>query len=96
MRLLILSLLMFIPFDITSQNISSNFYNYSLEEGLSQSTVYAFLEDDLGYIWIGTRDGLNRFDNNKFVTYYPVYDDSNSISNRSVRSLAKDKYGFIC
>ena len=95
MRLLILSLLMFIPFDITSQNISSNFYNYSLEEGLSQSTVYAFLEDDLGYIWIGTRDGLNRFDNNKFVTYYPVYDDSNSISNRSVRSLAKDKYGFI-
>ncbi|MEP1150593.1 MAG: two-component regulator propeller domain-containing protein [Balneola sp.] len=71
------------------------FQNYSLEEGLSQSTVYAFLEDDLGYIWIGTRDGLNRFDANNFASFYPSFDQNNSLSYRSVRALLKDKDGFI-
>ncbi|MBO6620972.1 MAG: hypothetical protein JJ892_03935 [Balneola sp.] len=90
-----MSILVLILVDTKAQNVSFKFKNYSLEEGLSQSTVYAILEDDLGYIWIGTRDGLNRFDNNKFVNYYPAYDDSNSLSNRSVRSLVKDSEGFI-
>ncbi|MEO9887380.1 MAG: two-component regulator propeller domain-containing protein [Balneola sp.] len=95
MRLFLLSVLILISIDIKAQNVSFKFKNYSLEEGLSQSTVYAFLEDDLGYLWIGTRDGLNRFDNNKFVTYYPSFDETNSLSNRSVRALVKDEEGFI-
>ena len=95
MRLFILSILVLFLIDIKAQNVSFKFKNYSIEDGLSQSTVYSFLEDDLGYIWIGTRDGLNRFDNNNFVSYYPVYGDSNSLSNRSVRSLVKDREGFI-
>ena len=56
MRLFILSILVLILVDTKAQNVSFKFKNYSLEEGLSQSTVYAILEDDLGYIWIGTRD----------------------------------------
>lgn len=95
MRLLILSIILLFSVNINAQNIPFKFKSYSLEEGLSQSTVYAFLEDDLGYIWIGTRDGLNRFDYNKFVTFYPSFDKSNSLTNRSIRSLVQDSAGYI-
>ena len=95
MRLSLLGILCFLITGIQAQDVSFGFKNYSLQDGLSQSTVYSFLEDELGYIWIGTRDGLNRFDSDNFVTFYPSFEDSNSLSNRSVRSLVRDKNGFI-
>lgn len=95
MRLFFVSILCCVLSSLKAQDVPFKFENYSLEEGLSQSTVYTFLEDDLGYIWIGTRDGLNRFDANNFVSFYPSFDQSNSLSYRSVRTLVKDKDGFI-
>lgn len=95
MRLTLVIFFCFLLVATKGQEASFRFNNYSLEDGLSQSTVYAFLEDDLGYIWIGTRDGLNRFDANTFVKFYPSFDGKNSLSYRSVRALAKDKDGFI-
>ena len=95
MRLILLSTFCLLLAGVRAQKTPFGFKNYSLEDGLSQSTVYSFLEDDSGYIWIGTRDGLNRFDADNFITFYPSFEHSNSISNRSVRVLVKDKNGFI-
>ena len=78
-----------------AQDARTRFKNYSLEDGLSQSTVYAVLQDNMGFIWIGTRDGLNRFDNNSFLTFYPSFDSAGSLSYRSVRALVQDHSGFI-
>ena len=39
---------------------------YSLEEGLSQQDVNAITQDDQGFMWFGTEDGLNRFDGYEF------------------------------
>ncbi len=80
---------------VAAQDTSYRFKNFSQKEGLSQSTVYSFIKDDLGYIWIGTKDGLNRFDAVSFLKFYPSNTDSNSISNRSIRALAKDSDGYI-
>lgn len=43
---------------------------YSVKNGLSNSTVKAIYQDERGYIWIGTRNGLNRFDGYEFKKFY--------------------------
>nr|WP_307735090.1 triple tyrosine motif-containing protein [Chitinophaga nivalis] len=45
------------------------FDSYSVNEGLSQSTVFDIAQDDQGFLWIATRDGINRFDGYTFNEY---------------------------
>lgn len=45
------------------------FHHYGVESGLSQSTAYTILQDRVGFIWIGTKSGLNRFDGTSFKVY---------------------------
>lgn len=46
-----------------------NVVNYTIENGLSQNQVHCFCQDRNGFLWIGTNDGLDRFDGHKFVNY---------------------------
>ncbi|TDT46872.1 two component regulator with propeller domain [Maribacter spongiicola] len=68
---------------------------YSLKEGISQVTINELLKDSLGFVWIGTQDGLNRFDGKKFKTYKYDESDDASISGNHVTSLLDDKSGNI-
>lgn len=52
----------------SAQNITLN--SYSVKDGLSNSTVKAICQDDKGYIWIGTKNGLNRLDGYEIKNYY--------------------------
>lgn len=76
-----------------SQNI--RFEQLSLEEGLSQSVVTAILQDQAGFLWIGTEDGLNRYDGYTFKVFKPDEDDPASLSDRWITSLAEDANGQI-
>lgn len=49
--------------------IDVRFRHFTTEDGLSNNSVYSFLKDDLGFIWIGTRNGLNRYDGYDFKTF---------------------------
>lgn len=71
------------------------FTNYSINEGLSQSVVNCIFQDSKGYIWIGTQNGLNRFNGETFdvYNYNPV--DSNSISNNWIYTIEEDKEGNL-
>ena len=57
------------------------FDQIGLEQGLSQSTVYAIVQDKQGFMWFGTQDGLNRYDGYSIKVYNHDPNDSNSISN---------------
>lgn len=83
----------FLPNTSYSQNI--RFEHISLEEGLSQSVVNVILQDRMGFLWIGTEDGLNRYDGYSFKVYKPDADDPNSISDRWITSLAEDAQGYL-
>jgi len=76
-----------------SQKISYS-KNISISDGLVHNGVTSILEDSKGYIWIGTYDGLNRYDGYEFDTYKNTVTEELMVNNR-VRSLAEDKKGNI-
>jgi len=49
-----------------SQPIQRRFINFSLEDGLSQSTILDIKQDAIGNTWLATADGVNKFDGNSF------------------------------
>ena len=80
---------------VLNDNQKLKFKQFSLTEGLSQSSVLCILQDSKGFMWFGTRDGLNKFDGQKFITYRHNSQDSTSISNSFIRSLIEDEDGNI-
>lgn len=72
-----------------------NFKQISLNEGLSQSTVRCILTDHKGYIWIGTRSGLNRFDRYKLKSFFYNSSDPGSIPSNQINFLLEDKSGKL-
>lgn len=82
-------------FHAYSQKAQYKFKNLSTSDGLSQSSVIAICQDKIGQMWLGTRDGLNKFDGTKFTAYRNNAQDSLSISNNDILSLIEDKEGFI-
>jgi len=71
------------------------FENLGLKEGLSQSTVLAILQDQFGFLWIGTEDGLNRYNGYSFKVYRPDLNNPDTISDRWITSLFEDSQGYI-
>src|SRR5687767_100212 len=78
-----------------AQQKNIRFDRFSIENGLSQSSVTGIVQDDLGYIWIATQDGLNRFDGYDFMIFKSDPDDSTTIPNNYIYFLEKDEYGFL-
>nr|WP_242457821.1 hybrid sensor histidine kinase/response regulator transcription factor [Pedobacter sp. BS3] len=55
----------------------------------------AILQDKKGYLWFGTRDGLNKFDGNKFIVYKHILSDPESLSNNNIHAIYEDSYGNL-
>lgn len=73
------------------KNENINFQNITIEDGLAQSFTEYIYQDSYGYMWIGTNDGLNRYNGNEFKLFRNIKDDDNSISNNMISSLVEDK-----
>ncbi|MBT1687633.1 hybrid sensor histidine kinase/response regulator transcription factor [Dawidia soli] len=67
-----------------------NFKHFSYREGLVQSPVSAFLQDDQGFIWSGNLKGLTRYDGYEFKTFVHSASDTTSISNDRVNAVFMD------
>jgi ligand-binding sensor domain-containing protein/signal transduction histidine kinase/DNA-binding response OmpR family regulator len=71
------------------------FKNLSVEDGLSHNTVFAILQDSRGFMWFGTKDGLNRFDGSRFKVFKNDPQNPYSIGSNTVQSLFEDRQGKI-
>lgn len=71
------------------------FETLNSRHGLSQNSVTTILEDSEGYMWFGTRSGLNKFDGYNFTVFEHTPTDTNSISNSHIRAMCEDKSGII-
>ena len=69
------------------------FKNYTINDGLSQSYVSCVAQDDLGALWIGTQDGINRFNGKEFEVF--TADKGYDISNEFIITVKKDTKGNV-
>ncbi len=90
-----LFLLLFGAVKAYGQRDEKHFRNISVDKGLSQSTVFSITQDTLGFIWMATKDGLNRYDGKRFVVYRPVSTNSKSIVSSYISYLYVDKEGQL-
>ncbi|HMS64690.1 MAG TPA: two-component regulator propeller domain-containing protein [Ignavibacteria bacterium] len=67
------------------------FEKLSINDGLSQSTVYSIDQDKKGFMWISTQQGLNKFDGYKFTVYTKEQNNIRSIANNFICKSFKDK-----
>ncbi|HEY5591453.1 MAG TPA: two-component regulator propeller domain-containing protein [Paludibacter sp.] len=74
-----------------SEAISFSFRHFKVENGLSENSVFCSIQDSRGFMWFGTKDGLNRFDGQSFSVYHNIPKDKNSIGNNFIRSFHEDK-----
>lgn len=101
-RLILLPFLLLASFYISGQNLGSlKFDTYyseyaKLEHALSQNTIQCLLQDSRGFIWIGTWDGLNRFDGYTFKIFRQDPNHPHKgLSNQTINDLDEDIYGNI-
>ena len=73
----------------------NRFERFTIDQGLSQNTVTSVLQDSQGFLWVGTQNGLNRYDGYKFRTFYYDAENINSLSSSYVFALIEDRNGHI-
>lgn len=71
------------------------FYHLTVNEGLSHSAVKVVLQDHKGFIWIGTKDGLNRYDGYQFIVYRHEPGQVTSLSSQFITALHEDRWGNL-
>jgi len=81
-------------FAFSQQNLEL-FERISTKNGLSQSVVTSILQDSKGFIWVGTQDGLNRYDGYSFKIFKTKKSVSNSISGNYIQAICEDRNGNI-
>ena len=81
--------------ELKEQELTFETKSLNIENGLSQNTVNALLEDKDGFLWIGTDDGLNRYDGQTVVVYKHIRSDTTTIPDNQIQSLYQDKQGRI-
>lgn len=70
---------------------AERFYHYGKKEGLSQESVQTILKSNDGFLWLGTQDGLNRFDGKQFKVFKHHKEAKNSISGNFITSLLENQ-----
>ncbi|CAM2063732.1 Histidine kinase domain-containing protein [Sulfidibacter corallicola] len=71
------------------------FSNLSVEDGLSQGTIYCIFQDSYGFMWFGTRDGLNRFDGYEFKVFRNRSDRADSLPDNAIHSIVEPRPGYL-
>lgn len=94
--LLLLPVLMAVSVtSLLCQQHSLKFDNFTMQQGLSDNYLLCILQDRCGFLWFGTRDGLNRYDGNHCVVYRHDINDPGSLSDGSINSILEDRDGTI-
>ncbi|GAB2812100.1 sensor histidine kinase [Ferruginibacter profundus] len=82
-------------FFCSAQSNRIPFEHIGIAEGLSESNILSIVQDNRGFMWFGSWDGLNKYDGYKITVYKNKPGDSSSISNNYVNEISEDKNGNL-
>lgn len=92
---ILLILIQIIPGFVYSQSQDIKFESITTEQGLSSNTVYDIIQDRCGFMWLATRNGLNRFDGYHIKEFKYSPHDTHSIAVNWCQSLHEDRHGKL-
>ena len=93
LTILFFGILLIFSKNILQAQTTYRFNNYSINEGLSQSSVTCIIQDNTNSLWVGTQDGLNRFDGKSFEIFNS--DDTKGIESEYIRCSFKTEDGNL-
>lgn len=93
--ILSLILLLFAETHLPAQSPHARFRHLNAWDGFTSATVWAIYKDSQGFMWLGSHDGLYRYDGYEFKAYKHDPNDSTSLSNNSIRRILEDKDGNL-
>jgi len=82
-------------FSIATWAQQSQWQSVSIADGLSQGMIYDMIQDKTGFLWLATKDGLNRYDGNNFKVFTNDPYNENSISGNTCTALLEDDRGHL-
>ncbi len=94
-KIKILFILLFFVSNLAAQNNTLTVKKFGIKEGLSQNHVNCVMQDRSGIIWIGTQDGLNKYNGYEFETYRYNSTNFNSLSSNYINCITEDDSGNI-
>ncbi len=81
--------------DFSTGGTDVQFERLSFKDGLSQSSVMCILQDQRGFMWFCTEDGLDRYDGYEFKVYRHIPSDPTSISSNYITAIYEDRSGNL-
>ena len=81
--------------NIVAPDYYTKFYSYTTNQGLSCSEVLDVMQDKYGFIWVATKNGLNKFDGQSFTQFFKIENKAGSLCDNLVTCLAEDIYGTV-
>lgn len=95
MKKALIIILISLFYSLAGATDSYYFKSLNVQNGLSQNTVNTIMQDSRGFLWFGTKDGLNRYDGYRFKVYKNISSEDWSLRNNFIRSLHEDSDGNI-
>lgn len=95
MRWLVAFLFLVLCFTGKTQSPSFTFTNYTIANGLADNAVNCITQDSRGFIWLGTREGLSRYDGISFKNFFTRKNDSTALPGNTIGSLIEYKPGYL-
>ncbi len=93
--IIFLNIVTFLLFNVTRVQSQPHFFrHYQVENGLSNNTVFSSMQDKDGFLWFGTKDGLNRFDGYHFK-HFTINDEGHSLTPDIISCMLTDNKGTL-
>ena len=83
------------PLVIWSQPVTQHSRIFTTKDGLTNNTIYSIAKDSRGFLWLGTKEGLNRFDGLQFKKYFAEKNIQHSLSNNNIFDIVEYRYGQL-